>query len=61
MKKKKRQEYGQNRAGFVNGNNLVDVSQLQGLKITEPGRPGCQAGQDQKQQCFSFYPADLLL
>ena len=44
-KQQKGQQDGEHDAGFVDGHHLVDIAQLQGLEIAQPGCAGCHSGQ----------------
>ena len=42
----------QNRAGFIDRHNLIDIADLQRTEITQPACAGCKAGQYQEQKRF---------
>lgn len=56
--KDEREKHGQNRTRLIDRHDLVDVSDLQGMKIAEPGRTGREARQNQEKKCPSTDRAD---
>ena len=59
--RKKGQQDGEHGAGFVDGHHLVDVTQLEGLEVAQPGGSGSQAGQHQKEERCGADVPDLPL
>lgn len=59
--RKKAKQDGEHGAGFVDGHHLVDVTQLEGLEVAQPGGSGSQAGQQQKEERCGADVPDLPL
>ena len=46
--KQKGEQNRQHGTGFIDGRNLIDIAELQGMEIAEPRSAGRQSGQNQK-------------